>query len=432
MTTNAQDAAAAERAAFDAGVKAGRLAAGDPQSPYIEAAWSDYIRTLRAGGEAVANSACPLCKAPSVRTVNPRGGEWGWGTTDEERATYRYAAPPAAQPEREGKVAFLPAIPVGLVQEMRQWADRADEPDGAQTEAHAAFVVRDWADRIDALVRRVLGDCVCQKYEGVDCPKCFRAPALASAPSGGAVDARECTCHPDDNPPRPCPRKFAYNECVAAARELDRAATLDAGATDAVVWPPLARESEDHVMLDCGRECLPLSGRGEPNPISDEKGTWNRAIEECQRAVSMARGIGRERAYPLARWLTVHFRNGNVPEAREIADLLLCAAPSASPPAGDAVAGLVDAVDRIAAFLVGYGDTAEFAAKQLRDALAAFDAAALQSSGREGMVLVPREPTEAMIAAHEVAWFSADGDARKAWAMMLAAAPRQDGAEGVG
>jgi hypothetical protein len=55
------------------------------------------IRALRAGE---ANSACPTCKAPSVRTVNPRGGEWGWGTTDEERATYRYAAPPAAQPER--------------------------------------------------------------------------------------------------------------------------------------------------------------------------------------------------------------------------------------------------------------------------------------------------------------------------------------------
>lgn len=26
-----------------------------------------------------------------------------------------------------------------------------------------------------------------------------------------------CTCHPDDNPPRPCPRKYAYSECVKAA-----------------------------------------------------------------------------------------------------------------------------------------------------------------------------------------------------------------------
>lgn len=30
-------------------------------------------------------------------------------------------------------------------------------------------------------------------------------------------DKRACTCHPGDNPPRPCPRKFAYSECVAAA-----------------------------------------------------------------------------------------------------------------------------------------------------------------------------------------------------------------------
>jgi len=28
---------------------------------------------------------------------------------------------------------------------------------------------------------------------------------------------RECTCHPDDNPPRPCPQKFALSECRAAA-----------------------------------------------------------------------------------------------------------------------------------------------------------------------------------------------------------------------
>lgn len=30
------------------------------------------------------------------------------------------------------------------------------------------------------------------------------------------VDRRRCTCHPSDNPPVPCARKFAYSECVAA------------------------------------------------------------------------------------------------------------------------------------------------------------------------------------------------------------------------
>lgn len=28
---------------------------------------------------------------------------------------------------------------------------------------------------------------------------------------------KPCTCHPDDNPPVPCPQKFALSECRAAA-----------------------------------------------------------------------------------------------------------------------------------------------------------------------------------------------------------------------
>ena len=32
-----------------------------------------------------------------------------------------------------------------------------------------------------------------------------------------ALDNRPCTCHPDDNPPRPCPQKYALSECIRAA-----------------------------------------------------------------------------------------------------------------------------------------------------------------------------------------------------------------------
>lgn len=39
-------------------------------------------------------------------------------------------------------------------------------------------------------------------------------PAPAS-PAG--TDTRPCTCHPDDNPPVPCPRKYALTECRKAA-----------------------------------------------------------------------------------------------------------------------------------------------------------------------------------------------------------------------
>jgi hypothetical protein len=41
-----------------------------------------------------------------------------------------------------------------------------------------------------------------------------------------AANVLPCTCHPDDKPPRPCPQKYAYSECVAAAarEEAERAA----------------------------------------------------------------------------------------------------------------------------------------------------------------------------------------------------------------
>lgn len=31
------------------------------------------------------------------------------------------------------------------------------------------------------------------------------------------ADPRTCTCHPDDKPPVPCPRRFALTECRVAA-----------------------------------------------------------------------------------------------------------------------------------------------------------------------------------------------------------------------
>ncbi len=43
----------------------------------------------------------------------------------------------------------------------------------------------------------------------------FRVVQDALAAQG--ADTRPCTCHPDDNPPRPCPRKFALGECRAAS-----------------------------------------------------------------------------------------------------------------------------------------------------------------------------------------------------------------------
>ena len=45
---------------------------------------------------------------------------------------------------------------------------------------------------------------------------------------------RTCTCHPDDNPPVPCPGKRAYHECMQAALAAAqrRVRELEAGLRD--------------------------------------------------------------------------------------------------------------------------------------------------------------------------------------------------------
>ncbi len=38
----------------------------------------------------------------------------------------------------------------------------------------------------------------------------------------GPVDvnvSRQCTCHPDDNPPTPCEHRYAFRDCADAAEE---------------------------------------------------------------------------------------------------------------------------------------------------------------------------------------------------------------------
>jgi hypothetical protein len=55
-------------------------------------------------------------------------------------------------------------------------------------------------------------------------------PDVSAAPLASGEDARSCTCHPDDNPPRPCPRKYALTECRVAAAQASPAAALETDA----------------------------------------------------------------------------------------------------------------------------------------------------------------------------------------------------------
>ena len=72
-------------------------------------------------------------------------------------------------------------------------------------------------DRIAALAPIETGldiarEALCQIANGIPGP-CLHATETLQAI---AVE-RQCTCHPDDNPPRPCPKKYALSECRKAA-----------------------------------------------------------------------------------------------------------------------------------------------------------------------------------------------------------------------
>ena len=60
---------------------------------------------------------------------------------------------------------------------------------------------------------------------------------------GQAQETRTCTCHPDDNPPVPCPRKFALRDCR-------RSALLGETQTMIIVLKNRDRQPHEQVLLD--------------------------------------------------------------------------------------------------------------------------------------------------------------------------------------
>lgn len=72
-------------------------------------------------------------------------------------------------------------------------------------------------------------------------------------------DNRTCTCHPDDNPPRPCPRKYALHECRDAEltrlrAELER---VRAATAEAII-----------------RDCIPGGSVCDPQQVADAIRAW--------------------------------------------------------------------------------------------------------------------------------------------------------------
>ena len=110
----------------------------------------------------------------------------------------------------------------------RQADERGDE---AMRRAHAAEArlaeaerdaaryrfIKQWARRLDITGYSLTNN---EHFE----PRIDEAMAIASQPSSADVERRPCTCHPDDNPPVPCPRMYALQDCrrAAALRELQQ------------------------------------------------------------------------------------------------------------------------------------------------------------------------------------------------------------------
>lgn len=83
------------------------------------------------------------------------------------------------------------------------------------------------------------------------------------APSSADVERRPCTCHPDDNPPVPCPRMYALQDCrraAALAAEIEslRARMADMqGERDAA---ELSRDAAHARLAEAERTIARLSG----------------------------------------------------------------------------------------------------------------------------------------------------------------------------
>lgn len=70
--------------------------------------------------------------------------------------------------------------------------------------------IKQWARRLDITGYSLTNN---EHFE----PRIDEAMAIASQPSSADVERRPCTCHPDDNPPVPCPRMYALQDCRRAA-----------------------------------------------------------------------------------------------------------------------------------------------------------------------------------------------------------------------
>jgi hypothetical protein len=220
---------------------------------------------------------------------------------------------------------------------------------------------------------------------------------LPPAPAGDAEETRACTCHPDDNPPRPCPRKFALNECRAAHAGDAVAGLVGKWRAEAKDWREAA-------------EIVPARNRSNWLSAADAK---EADADELAAALQSSGREGMVNAPPAADASMVSER---VERAAAEQAYTMQAFDYATAPVGSR--------DWTLYWRGWWGRVLH----------------GIAPSAADRMVVVPREPTEAMQSAGLDAFCNSPGIYKDAdepeifadvYRAMLAAAPRQDGAEGV-
>lgn len=95
-------------------------------------------------------------------------------------------------------------------------------------------------------------------------------------------DTRICTCHPDDNPPKPCPRKFALSQCREAA-EAEKAEPV---AKNIAAQVPQWKEDGDRLEEAVRKVLNPPAALPESAELSDEDAAivkaWDRFTAELE------------------------------------------------------------------------------------------------------------------------------------------------------
>ena len=138
--------------------------------------------------------------------------------------------------------------------------------------------IKQWARRLDITGYSLTNN---EHFE----PRIDEAMAIASQPSSADVERRPCTCHPDDNPPVPCPRMYALQDCRRAAALAAEIESLRARLAEAETLLREIREDARHFGMPTARIDAHLSREGDGHrcdvPGCDHWERHGRACETC-------------------------------------------------------------------------------------------------------------------------------------------------------